>query len=568
MRRFIKLLSPLLLAALFISCAQSVKQNGSINLDGGKIVSRAVQYSINKSRSPETGGDKEEFTPEMVEAMKEALEFKANLAMEISSEDGRYKKSAEEDYNIDYSSLTSFEKKTIKFNDVPVGIKASINATITTKLAIKDESALLQLFELMDMPMEEFADFPAEELTEKLATAFDWGFTLYGKSELTVHEGENPVTLKMTADPNGDEGGEGGEEGDEGIAIGGTIEPKIPQTLTIKLNESASDTKVFLNKGTLAFKLLDEEGNEVTADPENPDLGNAIWTYKLSFKNTEIPDTVSSASGEVVYYEAEPSEGKIEIKNLPAAGTYQLYVQFLPTWSNQQYDAASALFDLPVENTTYYSFSVNSHDDDYINFGDGNGAPSNAGYITLNAATTDVYLKLHGEDDYKNPLADPPVNDGIRHVLSTIKAFFSNYSHSIFIDASEMTAEGDDTEVTDWVFQNFSKLKGVMMPNTATVYSSGVFKNCTNLEYVKFGEDTEVLNNCWVISDGVLFNGCSSLSKVEFEKPQNWYNSETSIVDINSINWSTLELIDVSDPEANATHIKNGDWGYLYRKTE
>ena len=234
MRRLIKLLSPLLLAALFISCAQSVKQNGSINLDGGKIVSRAVQYSINKSRGPETKAGDEYFTPEMVEAMKEALEFKATLAMEISSEDGGYKKSAEEDYNIDYSSLTSFEKKTIKFNDVPVGIKATIDAKITTKLTIKDESALSRLFELMDMPIEEFADFPAEELTGKLATEFDWGFTLYGKSELTVHEGENPVTLKMTADPNGGSSDEGGEED---IPVDGIIEIEKPVKLTITLDQ-------------------------------------------------------------------------------------------------------------------------------------------------------------------------------------------------------------------------------------------------------------------------------------------------------------------------------------------
>ncbi len=548
MRNFFKLLSPLLLAALFISCAQSVKQNGSISFDGDKIVSRAVQYTINKSRSPETGGDEEEFTPEMEEALKAALEFTATLSMDIKSSNNSYQDSVKEEYKVDYSKAAVFEKKNITFQNVPVGIKASINATITTKLAIKDESALLQLFELMDMPMEEFADFPAEELTEKLATAFDWGFTLYGKSELTVHEGENPVTLKMTVDPNGS--GNGGEGGDDGIAIGGTIEPNIPQILTIKLNESASDSKVFLNKGTLAFKLLDEEGNEVTADSENPDLGNATWTYKLSLKNQVIPDSVSTASGNVVYYEASEREGKIEIENLPTAGTYQLYVQAEPTVTGYTDCATtSAMFDVVVIDSIFYSYNAanlmngNAVSDEFKSFVD--AITSNAA-IKFSGATASDYAGVF--ESIRNYFTDDPV-----------------FQYLVDLDFSEMTTtiSTDKYPASGYTVQDFVQLRSIIFPDDLPRLADADFARCTNLESVTFGSGIQQ------IGDGydLVFMGCSSLKKVEFAKTDGWYNSSTHI-NVSSVDWSTLEAVDVSDPEANATHIKNGDWAYLYRKTE
>lgn len=575
MRRFIKLLSPLLLAALFISCAQSVKQNGSINFDGEKIVSRAVQYSINKSRSPETKAGDEYFTPEMVEAMKEALEFKATLAMEISSEDGRYKKSAEEDYNIDYSSLTSFEKKTIKFNDVPVGIKATIDAKITTKLTIKDESALSRLFELMEMPIEEFADFPAEELTGKLATAFDWGFTLYGKSELTVHEGENPVTLKMTADPNG---GGSGEGGGEDIPVDGTIDIEKPVKLTITIDQEKSDSKYYLNKGKIFFILLDEDGNNLLANQEN---SRVDWTYKLTLRNAEIPK--SGASG--LRYEANESVGSFEIKNMPAAGNYQLYVQAQKFDGGNYSPSAptSAVFDLPVENTTYYSFSVNSSDgDNYIDLGPNGGGNSNR--VLLASVDSNVDLKLTGEYE-----------GGITSILMNLQDYlystFHNKSFTFEIDLSEITGTDTYNSVDSYALHDLDMVTSFKMPETATSYYTAIFQQCTKLEYVKFGEAANSLDvDCNGAEAHNLFLGCDRLNQVEFAKTDGWYSAPEGIrTDL--IDWTTLTVpkydgsgnpvtengepviiqltaVDVSDPEINVSKIKNGTFKYLYRKTE
>ena len=572
MRRFIKLLSPLLLAALFISCAQSVKQNGSISFDGEKIVSRAVQYSINKSRSPEDEAGDEMFTPEMITAMKEALEFKATLAMEIKSADNSYHDSAEEDYNVDYYSGTALEKKTITFSNVPVGIKATITAKITTKLTIKDQAALTKLFELMDMPAE-LADLADDVLIERLATELNWGYTLYGKSELTVHEGENPVTLKMSYDPNG-----GSEGGNDSIEIDGSIETKPIQKLTISINEESSDTKLFLNKGKLVFKLLDEEGNNLFAIPENADSQFGQWTYKLTLGNTEI---LSVVSGSGVRYNS--SLNTFEIQKLPAAGNYQLYVQFLPTWSNQQYDAASAVFDLPVENTTYYSFSVNSSDgDNYIDLGQNAGENRNRALLTN--VDSNVDLKLTGEYE-----------GGITSILMNLQEYlystFHNKSFTFEIDLSEITGTDTYNTVDSYALRDLDMVTSFKMPETATSYSMAIFQQCTKLEYVRFGEETKSLSKMSIDSGSdCLFQGCSSLKSVEFAKTDDWYSAPESIR-TNLIDWTTLTVqkydslnqpvtengepviiqltaVDVSDPEANATHIKNGDWGYLYRKTE
>ncbi len=499
MRRFIKLLSPLLLAALFISCAQSVKQNGSINLDGGKIVSRAVQYSINKSRSPETKAGYEDFTPEMVEAMKEALEFKATLAMEISSEDGGYKKSAEEDYNIDYSSLTSFEKKTIKFSDVPVGIKASINATITTKLAIKDKSALSQLFELMDMPIEEFTDFPDEELIGKLATEFDWGFTLYGKSELTVHEGENPVTLKMTADPNGGGSGEGGEED---IPVDGTIDIEKPVKLTITIDQEKSDSKYYLNKGKIFFTLLDENGNDILEDVDWDAYSetNGFINQNLLAVDCELYYGHNKINGLLNY-----GMNYLTMDNdypLPRGGSYQLSLTIRPgktsyvnnagqTVDFPDFEPVTGSFEIEVEDYLYTELDFTDIDSEGIS-----AALTNA-LSGLTTGSSTVYFKLCGQ-----------TTEYYTNIFVGIKSALSNASSLFFIDASDLTTTYSGKDIQQCAMQNSSKIQGLILPDDVDHIGGYAFAGCTNLETVVFGKGLKDMSTS--------FDSCSKLASVTF----------------------------------------------------
>ncbi len=518
MRRFIKLLSPLLLAALFISCAQSVKQNGSINLDGGKIVSRAVQYSINKSRSPETKAGDEDFTPEMVEAMKEALEFKATLAMEISSEDGGYKKSAEEDYNIDYSSLTSFEKKTIKFNDVPVGIKASINATITTKLAIKDKSALSQLFELMDMPIEEFTDFPDEELTGKLATEFDWGFTLYGNSELTVHEGENPVTLKMTADPNGGGSGEGGEED---IPVDGTIDIEKPVKLTITIDQEKSDSKYYLNNGKIVFTLLDENGNDILEDVDW-DAYSDIYGFinqNLLAVDCELYYGHNKINGLLNY-----GMNYLTMDNdypLPRGGSYQLSLTIRPgktsyvnkdgdTVEFPDFEPVTGSFEIEVEDISYFEFDASNLmtivDPEYQTYG-----LSDDFLDFIDSLTGDSLIKISGIIPTSYGIAFQPIKNRLKGFIDGQLNEDKVCKYLLDFDFSEMTTTDTTPNAKTAVsceFQDCKTLRSIILPVDLTKIGYCTFMDCANLEKIVFGSAIES------IEDDTALSGCSKLSSV------------------------------------------------------
>lgn len=488
MRRFITLLSLLVFMALFISCAQSVKQNGSINLDGRKIVSRAVQYSMEKSRAPETGDDKEEITSEMEEALKAALDFKATLSMEIKSADNSYHDSAEEDYNVDYYSGAALEKKTITFTDVPVGIKATITAKITTKLTIKDQTALTKLFELMDMPAE-LADLADDLLIENLSTELNWGYTLYGKSELTVHEGENPVTMKMSSDPKIIEGGEEGGD-DESIEITGSVETELPQTLTIKINSEKTASKFFLNKGDLVFMLLDEEGNDIAA--ANETTAGANWEYKLYYGNTEIPET--SANSET-YFSYAP--GKIVLENLPVSGNYHLYVQAKPIASGyENCDMVSATFEIEVPNTTYYEFAAG-------NVLDASGVVTDDFNNLINSITTDAYIKISGEISAGY--------SGIMGLFMPIKDSISTVQYLIDFDFSETTTTNSEKFAVGAEFQNCSKLRSIILPDDLTQIGYTAFTGCTNLEKIVFGSSLSAIT-----SDGTqgVLGSCSKLASV------------------------------------------------------
>ena len=96
MRRLIKLLSPLILTMLFLSCIQSVEQDGSITFNAGEAVSRAVQFSRNRNEKDE----KMELTEAEIQVINEALEFSAQLTLDIHNADKNYHDSFEKTYVI------------------------------------------------------------------------------------------------------------------------------------------------------------------------------------------------------------------------------------------------------------------------------------------------------------------------------------------------------------------------------------------------------------------------------------------------------------------------------------
>ena len=498
MRKLIQLVSPLIFAALLISCAQSVKQNSSISFDGGKIVSRAVQYSINKSRSPETKAGDEYFTPEMVEAMKEALDFKATLSMEIKSADNSYHDSAEEDYNVDYYSGTALEKKTITFTDVPVGIQATITAKITTKLTIKDQTALTKLFELMDMPAE-LADLADDLLIENLSTELNWGYTLYGKSELTVHEGENPVTMKMSSDPNGGGSGEGGEED---IPVDGTIDIEKPDKLTITIDQEKSDSKYYLNKGKIFFTLLDENGNDILEDVDW-DAYSDIYGFinqnllavdcELYYGHNKINGLLNYGMNYLTMDNAYP---------LPKGGSYQLSLTIRPgkrTYVNKEgdtvdfpdFEPVTGSFEVEVEDYLYTELDFTGIESDDISTSLTNALSG------LTTGSSTVYFKMYGQ-----------TAKSYTDIFSDINNTIGSTSSLYFIDTSELTTTYESKEIGQSAMYACTTVQGLILPEDVEEIYGQAFAYCSNLESVVFGRFLKGISTA--------FEACAKLSSVTF----------------------------------------------------
>lgn len=359
----------------------------------------------------------------------------------------------------------------------------------------------------------------------------------------------------------------------------GEIEINNPK-LTIGINDDASTVKIeqnkitaYLNYNTIKFSLNDENNTDIITENLTASAA-ANWEYKLTYQGTEL--TYPS------FYTYEP--GKITLGNLPREGTYQLYVQAKPKVSGYEACAlASGSFEFEFVNYTYYSFSVDQNaGDDYIDFNK-DSPVENLARTTLKETTSDVYLHLYGESSSElATLFGSDFHDFIFY-------YFKDKSNKFMIDASEVTAQ--DTIFSSYAFRDLNMIKSIILPDTATSYLMAIFQQNTSLEYVKFGAATKSLGEMSISDNSSsLFQGCTNLKKVEFANTEGWYSAPES-VRTDLIDWSSLTVpkydnlnqpvtengnpvyiiltaVDVSDPEANANHIKNDHWVNLYRKTE
>lgn len=601
MRKILKVFTLLFLTTLILSCSnlsnQEEKKETTIEFDFGSVISKILKNSKNhlnknnlsrniSSDMKDPTSDDGKFSQEEIGVIIEALDFTLNVEVSLS---GEYERTVTETYTVNPFNETSVTDPVLQFSEVPVGARVKAKADLTTGVEFKNEDAEGVLAELLGFPAELLETI---DLCAVIAEQCAFSYTLTGESEeTTIQTGTNLINIPMTlveSDEPGDTGDptepggqseEEEEEEDPGISVDGSILAQYADKLIILINQEESDSRFYLNKGKLVFKLIDEDGNNLLANQEN---SRVDWTYKLTLRDTEIPEL--GASG--LRYEANTSVGSFEIKDMPAAGNYQLYVQ-AQKFDNGTYSPSaptSAVFDLVVENTTYYSFSVNSSDgeDNYIDLGPNGGDNSNRRLLA--SVDSNVDLKLTGEYE-----------GGITSILMNLQDYlystFHNKSFTFEIDLSEITGTDTYNSVDSYALQDLDMVTSFKMPETATSYSMAIFQQCTNLEYVRFGEATKDLSKMSIGSGSdCLFQGCSSLKAVEFAKTDGWYSAPEGIrTDL--IDWTTLTVpkynslnqpvtengeqviiqltaVDVSDPEANATHIINGDWGYLYRKTE
>ena len=482
MRRLIKLLSPLILTMLFLSCVQSVEQDGSITFNAGEAVSRAVQFSRNRNEKDE----KMELTEAEIQTINEALEFSAQLTLDIDNAHKNYHDSFEKSYVIDITKEKSdYEEEKVTFNNVPAGMKAVITGKITFQVSIKSKEALINLAEGFGKPIENFDDFDEEKFAEYFAEQFGFAFSYFGQTEINVKPGQNEVTLKMQLrDPSSNENG-GDDE--SGIDVNGTIEPQLPQKLRIEMVES--DEQLFLNKGTITFKLLDEADNDlVAAFGAN---GSAKWQYELRYGNTVIssPDYYSFAQGE------------ISLTALPAVGTYQLYVQAEPIATGYtNCDTVSAMFDLELD-TTYYTFDAAN-----IVINDPPYSTATTEFTNfIKSKTTNSFIKFSGT-----------TIGGYANVLKAVGTCLNSNSQYVFdLDFSDMTTSyvyESPKSIVDNSFQNCTKLRSIILPDDSIEIGNNAFNGCSNLEKIVFSSS---LQN--ILGDKAL-QDCAKLTTVIIPK--------------------------------------------------
>ncbi len=575
MRKIFKVFTLLFLTTFILSCSNLSNQEEkkseketTIEFDFGSVISKILKNSKNhynknnlsRNISPDmknrTAGD-DDLTQEQIAAITEALEFSLNVRVSLS---GGYEDTVTQTYTVDIFDETTIQNPVLQFSAVPVGVRVKARADITTNVEVKSEDSVAALVEALGISSELLAD---TDLCDLIAEELTFSYSLTGESEeTTIQTGTNQISIPMTlveADEPGTTGDptepgsqseeqEEEEEEDPSIPLEGSILAQYADKLIILINQEESDSRFYLNKGKLVFKLIDEDGNNLLANQEN---SRVDWTYKLTLRNTEIPK--SGASG--LRYEANTSEGSFEIKDMPAAGNYQLYVQAQKFegggdgGTHSPSAPTSAVFDLPVDDSNFYSFNA-------ANLMDGNDVSSEFTSF-VGSITSDATIKFTGAttSDYAG-------------VFSSIKNYFTSLSnvfhYLVDLDFSEMTTTSTDKYLgSGYTVQNFGQLRSIIFPDDLPRLADADFSNCTNLESVTFGSGIQK------IGDGYdpVFVDCSNLKKVEFAKTDGWY-SLTPNIDVSSVDWSTLETLDVSDPEENATHLKNGDWRYLYRKTE
>lgn len=458
MRRLIKLLSPLIFAVLFISCAQSVKQDGSITFDAENLVSRVVQYS--NYRSAEYGAGKREFNDEQKQAINDALKFNVLLSVEICDEHENYNDSAEAEFEGNYFGAPLFGPKEIKFDNVPVGNKVYITATVTSKLAIKDMDALASLATVCDMPAEVFLASNEEGFMEFLAEEFGWNFKCSGEAEHNVVAGGNQVPLKLKWVDS--------STGEEGVEIGGNIETELPQKLTITINESRSASPLYRNKSTIYFSLIDEDGNDIAADPAYESTAGAIWEYEIRHGNTVIssPD----------YYIFQP--GQLDVSNLPISGTYQLYVQATPLADGYVNCATtSATFDIDFRKTNYYEYD---YEFDAANLIVENPYAVLTEEFTafINSMTEDAIIKISGVTNQTYSNVFQLINNEIKNNAIRYSFLFNEMTTS---NTSEHAKEATSVE-----FQDCYSLRSIVLPDDLISINS-TFMGCSDLEEIIFG---------------------------------------------------------------------------------
>lgn len=273
-------------------------------------------------------------------------------------------------------------------------------------------------------------------------------------------------------------------EGNGGIEGTGTINPLLPNQFTIAI-ASAEET-YYLNKGTIDFKLTDADGQEI-------DVSNVFWEYEISHGKTTIPDNGT-------YYTYE-NPGSLELKNLPASGTYQINVFVTPANQDyENYEMANAVFGIKFAMASYYEFEAGNLLNGYDisdNFSD-----------LLDSINTDAVIKISGEVSESYGSIFQPIKNRLSGWINGEQQDDKVFQYLIDFDFSEMTTTSSSKNANSCDFQDCKQLRSIILPEDLTEIGYCTFMECSNLEKIVFGSGFSKIT-----ADGAL-GSCPKLTSV------------------------------------------------------
>ena len=256
----------------------------------------------------------------------------------------------------------------------------------------------------------------------------------------------------------------------------GTINPVLPNQFTIAI-ASAEET-YYLNKGTIDFKLTDADGQEI-------DVSNVFWEYEISHGKTTIPDNGT-------YYTYE-NPGSLELKNLPASGTYQINVFVTPANQDyENYEMANAVFNVTVDDKLLLEFDLsscyveNEFTSDFQNLVDSHNAK----------------IVLQGEINEEYGIFLAKLKAAIYHPENPDDPVYNLYD----LDLSQVTTTNTDNEEQGY-FSNCLALHSIIFPEDFTTVNNWSFNDCINLEKIELGTAVAIIGTS-------TFSGCTNLSSV------------------------------------------------------
>ncbi|MCR4900683.1 MAG: leucine-rich repeat protein [Treponema sp.] len=103
------------------------------------------------------------------------------------------------------------------------------------------------------------------------------------------------------------------------------------------------------------------------------------------------------------------------------------------------------------------------------------------------------------------------------------------------------------TNINGFSFESNKNLKSVILGNEIKTINSNTFFNCTNLETIVIGNKVNTIAT-------FAFYGCKNLSSITFANTSGWKANDTPV--------------DVTDPQTNATYLKNNYYSIAWTRSD